>query len=234
MIVLLSMLACGSAESQDSPLSTATLSTATLSTAPLSTVEPPPSSSRVATLPFYDSAEFTPRWHAPGELPVDFHHIPDFALTNQHNVPVSQADMDGQITIVNFFFASCTGICPRLSEAMLRVDQEVSQEGVVLLSHSVTPERDTPKVLSEFAAEKGIDSERWHLLTGDQTLIYSLGRTAYFVEEDLGEQKDLTEFLHTENIVLVDEDRHIRGIYNGLNRASVTQLIADVGALREE
>ncbi|MFT5585897.1 MAG: protein SCO1/2 [Cognaticolwellia sp.] len=214
MTVFLTLLACGSVPSTAAD------------------VDPLANSSRVATLPFYDSAEFTPRWHQPNELPADFHHIPDFALTNQHGEAVTQAEMDGQITIVNFFFASCTGICPRLSEAMLRVDHELAQDGILLLSHSVTPDTDTPEVLSKFAAEKGIDSERWYLLTGDQTLIYSLGRASYFVEEDLGEKKGLTEFLHTENIVLVDGDRHIRGIYNGLNRASVTQLIADVGTLR--
>jgi protein SCO1/2 len=219
MTVFLSMLACGSVES----------------TVPQLGSDPGAlNGSRVTTLPFYDSAEFTPRWHAPSELPAKFHLIPDFALTNQHGEAVTQADMDGQITLVNFFFASCTGICPRLSQAMQRVDHALAQDGILLLSHSVTPETDTPDVLAKFAAEKGIDSDRWHLLTGDQTLIYSLGRTAYFVEENLGEEKDLTEFLHTENIVLVDQNRHIRGIYNGLNRASVTQLIADVGTLGKE
>jgi protein SCO1/2 len=223
MIVLLSILACADGVSQAQAANTIPTVEATLKTTA--------QGSRVASLPFYDSAEFTPRWMERSELPADFHQIPSFALTNQHGEGVSQADMDGQITVVNFFFASCTGICPRLSEAMLRVDQELPKQGALLLSHSVTPQTDTPKVLAKFAAEKGIDSERWHLLTGEQELIYSLGRSAYFAEEDLGEQKDLTEFLHTENIVLIDEDRHIRGIYNGLNRASVTQLIADANTL---
>ena len=187
--------------------------------------------SRVESLPFYDSAEFTPRWEDPQALPADFHQIPDFALLNQHGETITQADMDGQITVVNFFFASCTGICPQLSQAMKRVDESLPEEGVVLLSHSVTPQTDTPEVLAQFAKDKGLESDRWHLLTGDQALIYSLGRSAYFVEEDLGEEKDLTEFLHTENLVLLDEDRHIRGIYNGLNATSVGQLITDANTL---
>lgn len=114
---------------------------------------------------------------------------------------------------------------------MKRVDETLPPEGVLLLSHSVTPQTDTPEVLAEFAKNKGLNSERWHLLTGEQQVIYSLGRSAYFVEEDLGEEKDLTEFLHTENIVLIDEERHIRGIYNGLNTTSVDQLIADANTL---
>lgn len=190
--------------------------------------------SRVQTLPFYDSAEFTPNWVSPSELPEGFHQIPAFSLTDQHGETVTQAAMDSQITIVNFFFASCTGICPRLSESMKRVDETLPAEGILLLSHSVTPQTDTPEVLAEFAHNKGLNSDRWHLLTGDQQVIYSLGRSAYFVEEDLGEEKDLTEFLHTENIVLIDGDRHIRGIYNGLNTGSVTQLIADVQTLQGE
>ena len=194
--------------------------------------EPPEAlPSRVQTLPFYDSAEFTPHWVAPEELPADFHRIPAFSLTDQHGETVTQTEMDGQLTVVNFFFASCTGICPRLSESMKRVDETLPPDDVLLLSHSVTPQTDTPEVLAEFAKNKGLNSERWHLLTGEQQVIYSLGRSAYFVEEDLGEEKDLTEFLHTENIVLIDEERHIRGIYNGLNTTSVDQLIADANTL---
>lgn len=190
--------------------------------------------SRVATLPFYDSAEFTPRWVAPEALPADFHRIPAFSLSDQHSEVVTEADMDGQITVVNFFFASCTGICPQLSASMKRLDETLPEAGILLLSHSVTPRTDTPEVLAQFAKNKGLDSDRWHLLTGEQQVIYSLGRSAYFVEEDLGEEKDLTEFLHTENIVLIDGDRHIRGIYNGLNTTSVSQLIADVETLQGE
>lgn len=193
--------------------------------------EPQDLSSRVQTLPYYESAEFTPKWHEAQTLPADFHQIPEFSLTNHHGESVTQAEMDGQITVVNFFFASCTGICPQLSAAMKRIDEALPQDGVLLLSHSVTPKIDTPEVLAEFAENKGLNSDRWHLLTGDQALIYSLGRSAYFVEEDLGEQKDLTEFLHTENIVLIDADRHIRGIYNGLNETSVSQLITDANTL---
>jgi protein SCO1/2 len=102
------------------------------------------------------------------------------------------------------------------------------------LSHSVTPEHDSIPVLKEYAEDKGIDSQKWHLVTGDRDQIYKLGRKDYFVEEDLGLEKDIDEFLHTENFVLIDKDKHIRGIYNGLNKTSVSQLIADIKTLKRE
>ena len=85
---------------------------------------------------------------------------------------------------------------------------------VLLLSHSVTPEFDSVSILKNYAIAKDVLDDKWHLVTGDRDHIYDLGRTAYFVEEDLGLEKDPDDFLHTENFVLVDKNRHIRGIYN--------------------
>ena len=77
-------------------------------------------------------------------------------------------------------------------------------------------------------------ANKWHLATGDKKEIYSLGRDYYFVENDLGEKKSIDDFLHTENFLLIDKKKHIRGIYNGLNRASIAQLITDIKALTKE
>jgi protein SCO1/2 len=105
---------------------------------------------------------------------------------------------------------------------------------ILLLSHSVTPEKDSVPVLKRYGERHGVNPEKWHLVTGDQQTIYELGRKGYFVEEDLGLEKSPDEFLHTENFVLVDRNKHIRGIYNGLNRTSIQQLIADVKTLKRE
>lgn len=104
----------------------------------------------------------------------------------------------------------------------------------LLLSHSVTPERDSVPVLKAYAESKDIISDKWHLVTGTQDAIYTLGRKEYFVEEDLGIEKEIDEFLHTENFVLIDKNRHIRGIYNGLNKTAVQQLITDIYTLKKE
>jgi len=105
---------------------------------------------------------------------------------------------------------------------------------VLLLSHSVTPSMDSVPVLKNYADKNGVLDNKWHLVTGNKTEIYNLGRNQYFVENDLGVPKDINDFLHTENFLLVDKNKHIRGIYNGLNRASIAQLITDIKALKLE
>lgn len=188
--------------------------------------------SRVDTLPYYEEATYTPRWLTTGEVPDDFHQIPSFELLNQHGQQVTEKHLDDKITVVDFFFTSCPGICPKMTSNMMLVQEAFLQNNAVqILSHSVTPEYDSVPVLKEYADLKGIDKDRWHLLTGERTVIYGLGRNQYFIEEDLGLEKDPEDFIHTENFVLVDQDRRIRGIYNGLNKSSVRQLIADVKTL---
>lgn len=104
----------------------------------------------------------------------------------------------------------------------------------MLLSHSVTPDKDSVEVLKEYGKEKGVDFKRWKLLTGDKEEIYDLGRKYYFVEEDEGIAKGDEFFLHTENFVLIDKQRHIRGIYNGLDPNSIKDLIRDIKILKLE
>lgn len=186
-----------------------------------------------AALPFYNEATFTPHWFAPDDAMLDtFHRISPFNMVNQEGEEITEKDFDGKIYVVDFFFTICPGICPKLTTNMTEVQNAfLHDEDVLLLSHSVTPDRDSVSVLKKYAEERGILSHKWHLATGDQHEIYSLGRNNYFVEEDLGLQKEVDEFLHTENFVLIDKDRHIRGIYNGLNKTSVRQLIEDIYTL---
>lgn len=191
---------------------------------------------RPAALPYYSDASFTPHWLAPdSEALANFHEIPDFELTNQNGEKVTRDKFDGRIYVVDFFFTSCGGICPKMTANMALVQEAFrGDEGVRLLSHSVTPTHDTVEVLAAYAKKYGIDDAQWDLVTGPRAEIYDLGRTAYFVEEDLGQAKDDDDFLHTENFVLVDAKRHVRGVYNGLNKASVAQLIRDIQQLRDE
>lgn len=182
------------------------------------------------TLPYYATREFTPQWLT--TVPDDFHRIPAFTLTNQLGREITEADMVGRVTVASFFFTRCGGICPKLTASLKQVDSAfANDERVVLLSHSVMPSEDRVPVLRTFAERHDITSERWHLLTGDRAQIYRLGREAYFAEEDLGLPVDPNAFLHTENVVLVDGDRHVRGIYNGLNATAVRQLVADARTL---
>ncbi|MBX2817458.1 MAG: SCO family protein [Saprospiraceae bacterium] len=186
------------------------------------------------SLPYYSDATFTPHWHKRNSnLPDDFHRISDFNLINQNGESVSQSNFQGKIYVADFFFTACPGICPKMTDNMLELQSHfIDDEEVLLISHSVTPGRDSVPVLKAYAARKGIASHRWHLVTGSRDEIYRMGRDEYFVEEDLGLTKEADEFLHTENFVLVDHHGYLRGIYNGLNRTSIAKLIKDIKVLK--
>lgn len=199
-----------------------------------SCIEEESNKSRVAYLPFFDEPSFTPHWFSPeSDSLKGFHHIPDFTFINQDGKSISQSDLVDKIYVANFFFTVCPGICPQMTDNMKLLQGEfINDDDLVLLSHSVTPTRDSVAVLKAYADKRGIQSDKWHLLTGDRSIIYNLGRKAYFVEEDMGILKSEDDFLHTENLVLIDKNRHIRGVYNGLNKASIQQLVDDVKSLQ--
>lgn len=191
--------------------------------------------SRVEELPYYSDAYFTPHWlSSDSDSLIDFHQIPDFSLINHNGDSFTEKNVANKIYVVNFFFTTCPGICPKMT-ANLKVVQDAftPADSVLLLSHTVTPEIDSLPRLKKYAIEKEVNDTMWQLLTGDREQIYSLGRNAYFVEEDLGIDKPKEAFLHTENFILVDQNRHIRGIYNGLNSVSVNQLIEDIRLLKK-
>lgn len=192
--------------------------------------------SRVEALPYYDEATFTPKWLDREDQAIhELHQISPFKLINQDGDMVTELTFQDKIYVTDFFFTVCPGICPKMMDNMWEIQHEFKDDDeVLLLSHSVTPERDTVAALKKYAKERNIISGKWHLVTGDRDEIYRMGRMEYFVEEDLGLKKDLDEFLHTENFVLIDKNRHIRGIYNGLNKASVKQLILDIKTLKQE
>ncbi|WP_324027288.1 SCO family protein [Maribacter sp. BPC-D8] len=192
--------------------------------------------SRVEYLPYYSDESFTPHWITPNsEEEKQFHKISDFKLVDQLGDTLTQKSFENQIYITDFFFTSCPGICLKMTNNMTKVQEAfLDNPDVAILSHSVTPSIDSVSVLKTYAEKNGVIDSKWHLVTGDKTEIYNLGRNEYFVENDLGIPKDINDFLHTENFLLIDKNKHIRGIYNGLNRASVAQLITDVNALLEE
>jgi protein SCO1 len=189
--------------------------------------------SETRKLPYYDTPDFTPKWELPAE--GRFHQIKPFTLTNQQNEVFTEKDIEGKICVVDFFFTTCPGICPKLAHSMGDLQAKfLTDDRVLLLSHSVMPERDSVPVLQRYARDKGVKFSKWKLLTGSREVIYDLGRNYYFVEEDEGVKRTSDVFLHTENFVLIDPNRHIRGIYNGLDPNSMASLIADIEVLKVE
>jgi protein SCO1/2 len=182
-------------------------------------------------LPYYDTPDFTPKWIMANAKPI--HQIRPFKLINQENHSFTEKDIEGKICVADFFFTTCPGICPKMTNSMADIQQAfIDDDEILLLSHSVTPEKDSVPVLKEYAKEKKVQAKRWKLLTGNKNEIYDLGRRYYFVEEDEGIKKSNDVFLHTENFILIDKQRHIRGIYNGLDPNAIKNLIRDIKVLK--
>jgi protein SCO1/2 len=137
-------------------------------------------------------------------------------------------DVEGQVLVVDFFFTRCATICPLLTSNMKRVqDRFIADDRVRLLSHSVTPVADSVAVLNRYGIKKGVDPERWWLLTGEKEEIYKLARKSYFAALDEGDG-GFQDFVHTENMVLVDQMGRLRGFYDGTDLDEVNQLVRDL------
>ncbi|MGJ8693903.1 MAG: SCO family protein [Thalassotalea sp.] len=187
-------------------------------------------------LPYYTSAEFSPKWLTPLSAELNnLHKISDFKFINQSGDYVTQATFTDSIYVASFFFTACPGICPKMRSQLSKVQEQFSNnKHIKIISHSIQPKNDTVQVLKNYAQENGVDSSQWHLVTGDRDEIYSMARNSYFANEDLGEYVSNNDFLHTENLVLIDHNKHIRGIYNGLNNVSVNHLLNDITMLEKE
>ena len=145
------------------------------------------------------------------------HKIADFAFTNQNGEVITQKDYENTIYVADFFFTTCPTICPKMTDNMVWLQNQLkSNPEVKLLSFSVTPDIDTPDVLKKYAQEKGVDDSRWNLVSGNKKDIYYLARKSYLAVKT-GKPKELYDMVHTENFILVDKNKRIRGFYNGTN-----------------
>lgn len=187
-------------------------------------------------LPFYTSADFTPQWIVPNSGDIkSLHCIPPFNFTNQEGEAVSEKTFAGKIYVADFFFTACPGICKKLTTHLSLVQAAfLNDTSVLLLSHSVTPESDSVPQLKKYAQSFGVISSKWHLVTGNRDAIYNIARNAYFADEDMGEKKNSADFLHTENMLLIDKHRRIRGVYKGTSLKDVNDLISDITILKVE
>jgi protein SCO1/2 len=185
-------------------------------------------------LPYYRTADLTPEWLAPDSPELTAaHRVPDFAFFDQDGQVVSGAELDGRVYVANFFFTSCSQICPMMRSNLARVQEAfLDDAGVRLLSHSVTPGADSASVLAAYAEANGIRSGKWHLVTGSFEEIRSLAQSGYFVELEDPTGYAAGGVMHTETLVLVDGQGHIRGVYSGTLAYDVERLIEDIRILR--
>jgi len=163
-----------------------------------------------------------------------YHKIANFSLTNQNGNRISQRDYQGKIYVADFFFTTCPSICPIMTNNMVYIQSKIMDDPEVkLLSFSVTPEIDSVPQLKKYALEKGVNDKKWNLLTGDKKEIYTLARKSYFVVKEDGDGGP-HDMIHTENFVLVDPEKRIRGYYDGTDKAAMENLLADLKTLKEE
>lgn len=186
-------------------------------------------------LPFYHNADFTPIWISNQSVIDTLHSLANFEFLNQNNQKITQNSLKGKIHVACFFFTSCPSLCPKIMGNMKMVQDSLKNDkNFLIVSYSVMPERDSVARLRMYATENQVVNDKWHLLTGNKKQIYEIARKSYFADENIGVQKGVNDFLHTENFVLVDKNLHIRGIYNGTLQFEIEQLIKDVRALEKE
>ncbi|POR28827.1 hypothetical protein BWK58_03290 [Flavobacterium columnare] len=156
------------------------------------------------------------------------HLISDFSFTNQDGRIVTQKDYEGKVYVADFFFTSCKTICPLMTNNMSWLqDQIKNNPKVMLLSHSVTPDIDSVPVLKKYALEKGAISGKWNLVTGNKKDIYYIARKSYLAVKT-GKPEELYDMVHTENFVLIDQKKRVRGFYDGTKKEEVEKLLKDI------
>ncbi len=161
-----------------------------------------------------------------------YHSIADFKLVNQNGDTITQNTYADKIYVADFFFTTCPSICPVMTANLAEVQDEFKDDNeVLLLSHSVTPEIDSVAQLKKYAVEKGVIDQKWNLVTGDKKQIYELARKSYMAVMDDGDG-GAYDMIHTENFMLIDKERRIRGYYDGTNKEEVEKLIRDIEILK--
>jgi len=186
-------------------------------------------------LPIYRPSDLDPNWVDKSlHGSKNPHSIPEFSFLNQFGDTIDSKSVEKKIIAVNYFFTTCPSICPTLTNNMKRVQSKfLKDQDVLILSHTVYPEHDSPKVLNAYSELYDIVPGKWHLLTGNKKEIYKMAREGHFAVK--GDSNDnLDSFIHTENFVLVDKKSRIRGFYNGTNPHEVNRMIEDIFVLQNE
>lgn len=187
------------------------------------------------SLPIYNPSMVNPEMvDSTVQHVAKYHTIADFSFVNQNGKTITQKDYEGKIYVADFFFTTCPTICPIMKDNMVILQNAIKDmDDVKLLSHTVMPHIDSVPVLKAYAVEKGVMDDKWNLVTGDVKDIFFIARKSYLSvkTETEGEMYDM---VHTENFVLVDQKRRVRGFYDGTNLEEINRLIEDIKFLSNE
>ncbi len=186
------------------------------------------------TLKIYNPADVNPEMvDSTVQYISKYHTIADFSFINQNGKTITQKDYEGKIYVADFFFTTCGSICPIMTTNMVDIQKAILHNPkVLLLSHTVFPEIDSVPVLKKYAIDKGVIDSKWNLVTGDKKEIYKLARKSYLAVKQ-GKPSELYDMVHTENFVLIDTKRRVRGFYDGTKKEEIQRLIEDINWLSQ-
>jgi protein SCO1/2 len=186
-------------------------------------------------LPVFNPADVNPKLVDESVVHIRSNHkVSDFELINQNGETITEANYKGKIYVADFFFTRCMTICPVMTTNMGKLQEAfLNDDDVLFLSHSVTPDIDSVSVLKAYAIDKGVIDAKWNITTGDKKHIYKLARKSYFAVLEDGDG-GLQDFVHTENFILVDKKKQIRGFYDGTSAEDIERLILDIRILKNE
>ncbi|MDP4933449.1 MAG: SCO family protein [Salibacteraceae bacterium] len=189
------------------------------------------------SLPFYLDAQLSPVWIEDDSSAFrTIHQIDDFEFTDQKGESFGSKNLENKVYIANFFFTTCPGICKLMTKELHAVqDSFAANHAIDIVSFSVMPWIDTVEQLQYFQEMNDIDGGVWHFLTGEKAVIYNVARQSFFADEGFGKSvTGSSDFLHTENVMLIDKQKRIRGVYSGTSRLDISRMIEDVKQLLSE
>ncbi|WP_395051059.1 SCO family protein [Flavobacterium sp.] len=187
------------------------------------------------TLPIFNPSDVNPELvDTTVQYIANKHRIADFSFTNQNGKTITQKDYEGKIYVADFFFTTCRSICPKMTTNLVDVQKAfLDNPKVKLLSFSVMPDIDNVSVLKDYAKINGVNDSKWNLVTGDKKAIYTMARKSFLAVKQ-GKPDELYDMVHTENFVLVDSKKRVRGFYDGTNKVEIQRLIEDINWLLED
>ena len=187
------------------------------------------------TLPIFNPVDVNPELvDSTVQYKSKYHTIADFSFINQNGKTITQKDYEGKIYVADFFFTTCGSICPKMTANLSDIQKAFANNPKVkLLSHTVFPETDSVSVLKAYAKKHNVDDTKWNLVTGNKKEIYTMARKSYLAVK-LGKPSELYDMVHTENFVLVDAKKRVRGFYDGTNKEEMKRLIEDITFLSNQ
>ena len=169
------------------------------------------------------------------KLPV-LNTVQNFSFLKQDSTLVSQKEVNGRIYVAEYFFTTCKGICPKMNKNMKAIyEQYKSDPNFLIISHTVNPETDSLPVLNHYADSLGASANNWWFVTGSKADLYRAARESYMLDDPKNSSKNIDEqFLHTQFFTLVDRQGRVRGVYDGIKKDEVAQLMLDIKELTIE